>query len=203
MCREAETSAYLSSSALLRAADLACRATGSHEAWSKGLTPPVFWEHADEILSASRDDVDEVIARILASSLASLSTLSLSAGVSVPSVEVRSTGLSLRFAVPHCDNAGTGATTITVATSKTASSPDNLSPTHLVAKPGKAGYNTFFSPAVLSPTLGLATDKLRGGEGVLIEVLKGEAQGEANDLGVAIALLLLCAFPHSRLRGGV
>lgn len=199
MCREAETSAYLSSSALLRAADLACRATGSHEAWSKGLTPPVFWEHADEILSASRDDVDEVIARILASSLANLSTLSLSAGVSVPSVEVRSTGLSLRFAVPHCDNAGTGATTITVATSKTASSPDNLSPTHLVAKPGKAGYNTFFSPAFLSPTLGLATDKLRGGEGVLIEVLKGEAQGEANDLGVAIALLLLCALPHSRL----
>ncbi|GAA6056027.1 hypothetical protein JCM3770_002148 [Rhodotorula araucariae] len=158
-----------------------------HEAWSKGLTPPVFWEHADEILGASREDIDEVIARILASSLADLSTLSLSSPAT-PGVEIRSTGLSLRFAVSSDEPVPKGTTAITVGASKTTA---DASSTHLVAKPGKAGYNSFFSPAFLDPTLALATDKLRGGGKVLVQVLKGEAQSEANDLGVAIALLLL------------
>ncbi|BGP36497.1 tRNA A64-2'-O-ribosylphosphate transferase [Rhodotorula kratochvilovae] len=158
-----------------------------HEAWSKGLTPPVFWEHADEILSASRKDIDEVIARIHAASLADLSSLSISSGA--PSaVEIRSTGLSLRFAISPDEPVPEGTTAITVGASK---APAGASPTHLVAKPGKAGYNTFFAPAFLDPALALAREKLCAGEKLLVQVQRGEAQSEANDLGVALVLLLL------------
>ncbi|GAA5945048.1 hypothetical protein JCM3775_004269 [Rhodotorula graminis] len=160
-----------------------------HEAWSKGLTPPVFWQHADDILAASRDEIDDVIARILEASLADLSTLSL-APDSAPAIEVRSTRLRLRFAAPPDAPSSEDSTKISVTATKAPRS-DALSPTRLVAKPGKAGYNAFFSPAALEPTLELATEKLRAGEGVLVEVVKGEMQSEANDLGVAVALLLL------------
>ncbi|GAA5903324.1 hypothetical protein JCM8208_002274 [Rhodotorula glutinis] len=160
-----------------------------HEAWSKGLTPHVFWEHADDILAAPRDEIDDVIERILEASLANLSTLSL-APDSAPAVEIRSTRLKLRFAAPSDAPSSEGSTRISVTTTKAPHS-DDVSPTRLVAKPGKAGYNAFFSPAALEPTLELATEKLRAGESVLVEAAKCEAQSEANDLGVAIALLLL------------
>ncbi|GAA5997372.1 tRNA A64-2'-O-ribosylphosphate transferase [Rhodotorula paludigena] len=164
-----------------------------HEAWSKGLTPPVFWQHADEILGASREEIDCVIERILAtSSLAALNIADPASSSTPSSTQIRSTNLYLRFAASSAGSAADDTTLITVSASKAPPLTDSTpSPTSLSAKPGKAGYNSFFSPAYLEPALELATDKLSQGSKVCVSVLAGEAQSEANDLGVAVALILL------------
>lgn len=64
-----------------------------------------------------------------------------------------------------------------------------------VTKPGKAGYPTFFTPA-LERAIELVSNRLRRGASssscdVLIRVEPSESQSEANDLGVAVALILL------------
>lgn len=69
-------------------------------------------------------------------------------------------------------------------------------PLVLAARPGKAGYNAFFSPAYLEPPLERSQTVLARGGDVLIQVAEqGEKQSEANDLGVAVALVLLSACP--------
>ncbi|GAA5957602.1 hypothetical protein JCM21900_000764, partial [Sporobolomyces salmonicolor] len=160
-----------------------------HEAWSKGLTPRVFWEHADEILSASREDIDAVIARILnESSLpASLAATSLSP---TAFTQIRATKIHLRFAADPSIDIPAGLSHITITVSKTAAvSVEMPTPKDLVARPGKAGYATFF--AGLEPSLELATKAIKGGRGVAVTVARCESQSEANDLGVAVALILL------------
>ncbi|BGP21574.1 tRNA A64-2'-O-ribosylphosphate transferase [Rhodotorula toruloides] len=157
-----------------------------HEAWSRGLTPPVFWRHADEILSASREEIDEVIDRILA-----MRDASDASSASSP-IRIRQTNLHLRFAVSTDTPSPSDLLDFAIATSKTPSTPSN--PTNLCrlsAKPGKAGYNSFFAPNYLEPTLNKAATRLRDGQGMCISVEQGEAQSEANDLGVAVSLVLL------------
>ncbi|GJN92240.1 hypothetical protein Rhopal_005270-T1 [Rhodotorula paludigena] len=173
-----------------------------HEAWSKGLTPPVFWQHADEILGASREEIDGVIEQILAtSSLAALNIADPASSSTPSSTQIRSTNLYLRFAASSADSAADDTTLINVGASKAPPPTDsNPLPTSLSAKPGKAGYNSFFSPAYLEPALELATDKLRQGSKVCVSVLAGEAQSEANDLGVAVALILLVSKDRIRTR---
>ncbi|KWU46929.1 initiator tRNA phosphoribosyl transferase [Rhodotorula sp. JG-1b] len=161
-----------------------------HEAWSKGLTPPIFWAHADEILAASREEVDGVISRILSTSSSSSdqSQPSTSAGATKatsPIRRIRRTGLqiSIRTAstnpTPSDLDSGDGETT-------------EEGPLALAARPGKAGYNAFFSPAYLEPPLERAQTVLARGGDVLVQVAEeGEKQSEANDLGVAVALVLL------------
>ncbi|BGP28754.1 tRNA A64-2'-O-ribosylphosphate transferase [Rhodotorula toruloides] len=157
-----------------------------HEAWSRGLTPPVFWRHADEILTASREEIDDVIERILA---AEDTPATSTASSPIP---IRQTGLHLRFAVPSDTPPPSGQVSISVTTTKTPSpSDDSTQPSDLSAKPGKAGYNSFFAPDYLEPVLSNASTALRNGRGVCISVEKGEAQSEANDLGVAVSLILL------------
>ncbi|BGO96539.1 tRNA A64-2'-O-ribosylphosphate transferase [Rhodotorula toruloides] len=157
-----------------------------HEAWSRGLTPPVFWRHADEILAASRDDIDEVIDRILAAKGDPATS-----PASTP-IRIRQTGLYLRFAVPTDESPTSDLFDISISTSKTPSPSAHSSQTsHLSAKPGKAGYNSFFALDYLEPVLSNASVALRDARGVCISVEKGEAQSEANDLGVAVSLILL------------
>ncbi|GAA5924611.1 hypothetical protein JCM1841_003441 [Sporobolomyces salmonicolor] len=160
-----------------------------HEAWSKGLTPRVFWEHADEILSASREDIDAVIARILddSSLSASLATTSLSPTVFT---QIRATKIHLRFAADPSTDIPADISHITITVSKTAAvSVEMPTPKDLVARPGKAGYATFF--AAIEPSLELATKAIKEGRGVAVTVARCESQSEANDLGVAVALILL------------
>lgn len=158
----------------------------SHEAWSRGLTPSVFWRHADEILAVPREEIDQVIEQILAEEDAPTAS-----SASSPT-RIRQTGLYLRFAVPSNAPAPSDLFAISISTSKTPSpTADSTQPCHLCAKPGKAGYNSFFAPDYLEPVLSNASTALRDGRGVCILVEKGEAQSEANDLGVAMSLILL------------
>ncbi|KAL7340901.1 tRNA A64-2'-O-ribosylphosphate transferase [Rhodotorula toruloides] len=157
-----------------------------HEAWSRGLTPSVFWRHADEILAVPREEIDQVIEQILAEEDAPTAS-----SASSPT-RIRQTGLYLRFAVPSNAPAPSDLFAISISTSKTPSpTADSTQPCHLCAKPGKAGYNSFFAPDYLEPVLSNASTALRDGRGVCILVEKGEAQSEANDLGVAMSLILL------------
>ncbi|CEQ38706.1 SPOSA6832_00140 [Sporobolomyces salmonicolor] len=169
-----------------------------HEAWSKGLTPRVFWEHADEILSASREDIDAVIARILddSSLSASLATTSLSPTVFT---QIRATKIHLRFAADPSTDIPADISHITITVSKTAAvSVEMPTPKDLVARPGKAGYATFF--AAIEPSLELATKAIKEGRGVAVTVARCESQSEANDLGVAVALILLVSKDFIRTR---
>ncbi|GAA6059869.1 hypothetical protein JCM10212_007074 [Sporobolomyces blumeae] len=167
-----------------------------HEAWSKGLTPKTFWEHSDEILSASREDVDSVIARIVedAALASTMASTSLASAPRDTSIRVRSTRIRLGFA---CEPSPVEASDrqIVVGTAKDASSPsvETHDPSNLSVKPRKAGYPAFFGR--LDSTLAFAAKTLRGQEGdVVISVRLSEAQSEANDLGVALALILLVRF---------
>ncbi|GAA6006658.1 hypothetical protein JCM10207_005009 [Rhodosporidiobolus poonsookiae] len=178
-----------------------------HEAWSRGLTPPVFWKNAEEILAAEREEIDEVIARILLEQYTLDDSEKAGAardGEAETFTAVRSTGLALAFAAdpaslptpPSADRP-----LVIVSTSKSApNAADTVDPAasqlHLLAKPGKAGYVSFFSPAPesgLSIALAKATARLRNGVEVRIAVARNEegSQSEANDLGVAVALILL------------
>lgn len=183
-----------------------------HEAWSKGLTPTIFWKHATEILMAGREEIDEVIARILLEEF-SIKEKEESAVAAAPSSvatfsPIRSTNLSFAFAVDAASLPSAPSPTapfITIAASKTASSslpPMSAEtgtaprPIDLVVRPGKAGYAAFFdssSNSRLSHALSAATNKLQSIEEVRVAVLKNEEgnQSEANDLGVAFALVLL------------
>ncbi|GAA5866393.1 hypothetical protein JCM1840_001300 [Sporobolomyces johnsonii] len=160
-----------------------------HEAWSKGLTPKVFWEHADEILSASREDIDAVIARILDES--SLSA-SLAATSLVPTAftQIRATKIHLRFAADPSIDIPEDLSHVIITVSKTAAvSSEMPAPKDLAARPGKAGYAAFFTG--LEPSLELATNSIKEGRGVVVTVAPSESQSEANDLGIAVALILL------------
>lgn len=180
----------------------------SHEAWSKGLTPPVFWAHADEILAASREKVDGVISRILSAQSAPSSTAAAAAAAETvsPVRRIRKTGLQLQFRAPATAPASNEPTDrgqfhIRVRTASTnpivaADEPNaTSSPVSLSARPGKAGYTAFFAPPYLEPVLDRAQTTLSRGDDVVVAVTEGPKQSEASDLGVAIALILLCAFP--------
>lgn len=169
----------------------------SHEAWSKGLTPKVFWDFADEILSASREEIDSTISRILdqtsispglaSTSISNSSTLS-------SSTRIRSTRINLAFVVDKLGGLPSTTMSISVAATKvlppSRSIDDESHPSDLVAKPGKAGYTSFFTN--LEKTLELASKQIREENGdVAIYVRPSDSQSEANDLGIAIALILL------------
>jgi len=193
MFREAATSEpTLSSPSDLFTRSLAdLSSTNSHEAWSKGLTAKVFWENADEILAASRDDIDSVISRILDDS--SLSSNLARTTLSFPSnsTRIRETDLRLAFAVESPGELPQSTLQIAVEASKNSTPPPNEEPNplHLSSKPGKAGYNTFFGK--LEPTLEAATKTIRGKEDVVVLTKPSDSQSEANDLGLAVALILL------------
>lgn len=188
-----------------------------HEAWSKGLTPPVFWAHADEILAASREEVDAVISRILSCTSDSQPPTSAAAAKAPPSIRrIRRTGVQLQFRATSPAELAPPPSTSTeqfqmfLQTAATNPTPSELGcgdggetsgegegggegpPLVLAARPGKAGYNAFFSPAYLEPPLERSQTVLARGGDVLIQVAEqGEKQSEANDLGVAVALVLL------------
>ncbi|BGP12529.1 hypothetical protein JCM10213_007627 [Rhodosporidiobolus nylandii] len=177
-----------------------------HEQWSRGLTPAIFWKHADEILFADREDIDEVIARIMLEEYSLKEKEEAEAGDAseVTCTPVRSTNLSLAFAAEASALASSSAPLITIAVSKSAptssalptDSPPPSSPIALLTRPGKPGYPSFFSSAegsALRQALGLAEGELKEGREVRVAVLKNEEgwQSEANDLGVAVGLILL------------
>ncbi|GAA6011828.1 hypothetical protein JCM11491_000764 [Sporobolomyces phaffii] len=167
-----------------------------HEAWSKGLTPKVFWQFADEILSASRDQIDSTISRILEetslSSQLTATTLSASPSSQTP-VRIRSTFVNLAFAVDSPGELTWTTTTISISATKTLPprSPEDVSDAlQLTSKPGKAGYTSFFGN--LEKTIDLATQVIKEVEkDIVINVNPSESQSEANDLGIALALILL------------
>ncbi|GAA5878194.1 hypothetical protein JCM3774_005838 [Rhodotorula dairenensis] len=183
-----------------------------HEAWSKGLTPPVFWAHADEILAASREQVDLVISRILSAQLAPSSTATTATTVP-PTRRIRKTGVQLQFRAPATATATASAPaadreqlciqvqTATVnpavvvgggSTDDRESTAVETGPVTLSARPGKAGYSAFFAPQYLEPVLDRAQTTLARGDDVVVSVLEDTLkQSEANDLGVAVALILL------------
>ncbi|GAA5842434.1 hypothetical protein JCM5353_006772 [Sporobolomyces roseus] len=162
-----------------------------HEAWSKGLTAKVFWENADEILSASREDIDSIISRILDESSLSSNLAKTTLSSSFASTRIRDTSLRLAFAVDCPGELSESALRIALDVSKnsTISSTEEPNPLHLCSKPGKAGYNTFFGN--LEPTLQAATKSIGEGKDVIVIVKPSGSQGEANDLGLAVALILL------------
>lgn len=156
----------------------------------QGLTPKEFWPNADKILSSSREDIDAVIADLLDSTVPSLSTLSLNTAV-----PIRSTHITLEFATTSRPSFSPVASRIIIEAAKGPLAPstpsaDPESTLVLPAKTGKAGYHPFF--ASLDPVVAFAEQKLRAGEAVGVEVTQCEgAQGEANDLGAALVLVLL------------
>ncbi|KAM0755461.1 initiator tRNA phosphoribosyl transferase [Meredithblackwellia eburnea MCA 4105] len=181
-----------------------------HEAWSKGLTPSIFWSNSFEILSADRDEIDQVIRGILDSIEPSLDGLSLSqpsptpTPVSSKAKEVRNTNLFFDFALPippspsplseidvlqlvlSVHPGSVAPTTIIYPTE-----PNSRGPITLKARTGKSGYPLFFSNSNLDVVVERASDLLREGGKVEIGTMKSEQQGEANDLGVAVGLILL------------
>lgn len=52
-------------------------AADDHEAWSHGLTPPVFWKHKDLLMSTSEEDATDVISKLIKEQRSSCATASL------------------------------------------------------------------------------------------------------------------------------
>ncbi|ORY69292.1 tRNA A64-2'-O-ribosylphosphate transferase [Leucosporidium creatinivorum] len=163
-----------------------------HEAWSKGLNAKAFWENSSKILSASRENIDAVIAELLDSSPPSLARLSLSS--STTATPIRNTRITLEFATTSRPSPFPKTSHVVIEAAKGPISPaappaDPESTVILAARTGKAGYHPFFN--ALDPIVEFATKKLRAGETVGVEVAQSEAQSEANDLGAAFVLVLL------------
>ncbi|KAL8286188.1 hypothetical protein RQP46_004676 [Phenoliferia psychrophenolica] len=161
-----------------------------HEAWSKGLTAPLFWEHEHEILAASRDSIDETIATLVAAAPSlSLSALSLSSAK-----PIRQTSLLIKFASDATPTLQPSTFhLIVVAAPRPPAPTSDVPPTPRLAtvwaRTGKSGYPSFFNS--IEEPLGRAEQALASGEKVQISVATSEAQGDANDLGVALLLILL------------
>lgn len=137
-----------------------------------------------------------MISRILSSQA---STSGTGAAETASSRRIRSTGVHLCFRASPGDlvseNDGLLVRVVTSAANPTPSETEAAEgdgPLALSARPGKAGYNAFFAPRYLEPMLDRLQTPLRNGVSVTVAVLEEEKQGEANDLGVAVALILLC-----------
>ncbi|KAI5479778.1 tRNA A64-2'-O-ribosylphosphate transferase [Pseudohyphozyma bogoriensis] len=161
-----------------------------HEAWSNGLLPKTFWKHSTRILAASREEIDEVIADILAfegEEPPSLDALKISSGI-----EIRSTGVLLDLnASPSSVVDGAVDVLVTSASQPSASTEaSDESSKHLIisTRPGKAGFNVFFD--AVPQALMLAEEKLRKGEKVVVGV-SGEGMAE---MGIAMVLMLISRF---------
>lgn len=179
------------------------------QAWSKGLTPPAFWANADEILSASREDIDDLISQILAQTtsnpIPSLTALSLDAPPASSPTRIRGTPLSIVYASSPSASSSALAITITASRTPPPFISDLHTTAHLHPRTGKQGYPSFFS--TLEPTVLLAESALRTGREVTIvvePVPAGESQSEANDLGTAlsVALLVRCFDEQGRMLEG-
>lgn len=164
----------------------------------QSLTPSLFWAHSDEILSAARDSIDDVIGHILATAAAdpahSFAALSLSPSAPAPT-SLRSTPLYITYAAPTSSNSPSTDVLeirITATRSPPPATSDLHRPTHLYPRTGKQGYAPFFSE--LSGTIELVESKLREEKQVVVVVEAvgaGESQSEANDLGSALIVAVL------------
>lgn len=103
------------------------------------------------------------------------------------------TRVNLSFAVDSPGDVPATTTLISVDATKnlpTQLTGDEPDPLTLVAKPGKAGYNSFFNN--LERTIEVATKKIREEDQDMVVCVKpSDSQSEANDLGLAVALILL------------
>ncbi|KAK4698712.1 tRNA A64-2'-O-ribosylphosphate transferase, partial [Phenoliferia sp. Uapishka_3] len=173
-----------------------------HEAWSKGLTAPLFWENAFQILAASRDDIDSVIFRIVADAPGqSLAALSLTSAK-----EIRSTSIFSEFSTESKPAAqpSTFHLVIIAAPGVLATSPEPLPPASqsdivtIHARTGKSGYRGFFTS--IEEPLVRSAEALGRGDYLRISVATSESQSDANDLGVALLLILLVQnFDHNEV----
>lgn len=176
-----------------------CRAGSSSEIASnrkffpllQGLNAKEFWEHSSKILSASRENIDAVIADLLDSNPPSLAGLSLGA---TTATTIRNTHISLEFSTISRPSPSPNTSYVVIEAAKGPISPaappaNPESTVVLAARTGKSGYHPYFN--ALDPAVEFATKKLRAGETVAVEVKQSEAQGEANDLGAAFVLVLL------------
>jgi tRNA A64-2'-O-ribosylphosphate transferase len=161
---------------------------------TQGLTADVFWGHSDTILAASRDECDSVIAFIL-------SSLPSSSSPTSHSTPIRTTRISLAFATESPSTPSPTTSTIFIQPTLLDPTPSLDSSTRtIVARMGKKGYHAFF--ASLEPALAFAEEGLRSDRTVEIVTGVSESQSDANDLGIAVALVLL-GESSSGPRGGV
>lgn len=165
----------------------------------QGLAAKDFWEHSSKILSASRENIDAVIAELLESNPPSLAGLSLS---SKTAISIRNTHITLEFSATSRPSPAANTSHVVVEAAKGPISPaappaNPESTVVLTARTGKSGYHPFFNS--LDPVVEFATTKLRAGETVGVEVAQSETQGEANDLGAAFVLVLLGELSRANL----
>ena len=177
----------------------------SHEAWSRGLTPSIFWENEEIIRKASRDSIDDTIDEISLASKAKGLTLSSPTESNRRGQQIRQTGLWIDFGTPsQLDNGNTttpsilllSTTSPTLPTPNPHPNPANPHQLIITTRTAKQGYQTFFNDLV-EPCLKWVGERLEGEEGVTIFVGEFEKQNEANDLGGRCWFVYLVRFPRS------
>ncbi|SGY34473.1 BQ5605_C002g01637 [Microbotryum silenes-dioicae] len=170
-----------------------------HESWSRGLTADVFWNHENFILEAKRQDVDRVIERVLEEERGRASLPAQGSGGDGDEIAVkwiRRTGVGLILGAEPTNSMVVTTPTIRILAGKTipaTPASEQMKDGHpdlvLVAKTGKAGYYGFFSS--LDSPITFAKEALgRSDASLVVQVGKSAQQSEANDLGVALALIL-------------
>lgn len=155
-------------------------------------------------MSASREDIDDVIATILDSAPPSLAGLSLSASSTSSSTSLRNTNTTLELSTLPVLPPPIDSTLILIRAAKgpldPASQPtneDESAPFILHARTGKQGYHAFFDS--IEAPVHRSEVALREGKRVDVRVEVCDPQGEANDLGLAFLVVLFGAFSLWRL----
>lgn len=160
-------------------------AADDHEAWSPGLTPPVFWKNKDLLLSTNEEDAPSLVAKLLAEEAAAGSSSSVTLIKPTSTIYISpSNNIDLEGfdAVISCTP-----TPISAETLKTARVKHYL---HLKCQTGKLGSRDLRSELARLPdfvaSLPLSTSRSK----ILICCPTGK------DLSVGTALAILCLYAN-------
>ncbi|SCV68467.1 BQ2448_588 [Microbotryum intermedium] len=185
-----------------------------HESWSRGLTANAFWNNEKLILEAKREEVDRVIQKILEEETgrANLYGRGSGGGGDEGVVKwIRRTKVGFVFGPRTHTSPSIADRTIEILAGKShqaISVPEHMkqdNPNLVIvhARTGKAAYSSFFSN--LDDPITFAKEALESGASLVVQVSHSAQQNEANDLGVALALILFGTpsghhFRHSLVR---
>lgn len=166
-----------------------------HELWGHGLTPVIFWRNRAQLLSTNREDLDQLVHTLVASTVSSAGTPSLRAPSAIGKIAGRILLCSLSDELPSSHDVAV-LRLVLHCTDEQDRSDDILQLESAVQiQEGKKGH-MWYLQHVLPYAMHFVGGHLRLGRRVCIACPDGKDQG----VGVALCALGLCFDQHGHLQ---
>lgn len=163
-------------------------AADDHEAWSQGLTPSLFWEHLDQLLTTNEEDLPGLIARLIREEKSCDAIPVLIKPTSSLYIS-SSRGLDV---VPFDVIINCGPRSLTEFTSELSESPETRKHLWLKCPSGKMGSRALRDQLQRIHIL----EKWLGRKPTTAKILVCDTTGK--DLAVGVALAILCIYSSTR-----